>query len=345
VFAEETLMNDLPGLDVARLQSYLQRERPGLLGSKVSAELFDGGRSNLTYALTDGETEIVLRRPPLGHVLATAHDMGREYRMQRGLARSAVPVPRTVLMCDDPAIIGAPFYLMELVHGTVYRSSEDTSRLTADDRWALADQLVDVLVELHAVDPVSTGLADLGRPDGYLERQVRRWGKQLDQSRSRDLPGIDELRDRLGRQVPVSRRSGVLHGDFRLDNVIVGDDLRVRAVLDWEMATIGDPLADIGLLLVYWDGLTNVDNPITTGMGAGAGFPPGDHLAARYASRSGDDVSELDWYVALGYFKVAVILEGIHYRYVHGQTVGAGFDRVGGLVPLFIERGLALPLR
>ena len=338
-------MNDLPGLDVARLQSYLQRQRPGLLGSKVSAELFDGGRSNLTYALTDGETEIVLRRPPLGHVLATAHDMGREYRMQRGLARTAVPVPRTVLMCDDPAIIGAPFYLMELVHGTVYRSSEDTSRLAADDRWALADQLVDVLVELHAVDPVSTGLADLGRPDGYLERQVRRWGKQLDQSRSRDLPGIDELRDRLGRQVPVSRRSGVLHGDFRLDNVIVGDDLRVRAVLDWEMATIGDPLADIGLLLVYWDGLTNVDNPITTGMGAGAGFPPGDHLAARYASRSGDDVSELDWYVALGYFKVAVILEGIHYRYVHGQTVGAGFDRVGGLVPLFIERGLALPLR
>ena len=338
-------MNDLPGLDVARLQSYLQRQRPGLLGSKVSAELFDGGRSNLTYALTDGETEIVLRRPPLGHVLATAHDMGREYRMQRGLARTAVPVPRTVLMCDDPAIIGAPFYLMELVHGTVYRSSEDTSRLAADDRWALADQLVDVLVELHAVDPVSTGLADLGRPDGYLERQVRRWGKQLDQSRSRDLPGIDELRDRLGRQVPVSRRSGVLHGDFRLDNVIVGDDLRVRAVLDWEMATIGDPLADIGLLLVYWDGLTNVDNPITTGMGAGAGFPAGDHLAARYASRSGDDVSELDWYVALGYFKVAVILEGIHYRYVHGQTVGAGFDRVGGLVPLFIERGLALPLR
>ena len=338
-------MNDLPGLDVARLQSYLQRQRPGLLGSKVSAELFDGGRSNLTYALTDGETEIVLRRPPLGHVLATAHDMGREYRMQRGLARTAVPVARTVLMCDDPAIIGAPFYLMELVHGTVYRSSEDTSRLAADDRWALADQLVDVLVELHAVDPVSTGLADLGRPDGYLERQVGRWGKQLDQSRSRDLPGIDELRDRLGRQVPVSRRSGVLHGDFRLDNVIVGDDLRVRAVLDWEMATIGDPLADIGLLLVYWDGLTNVDNPITTGMGAGAGFPPGDHLAARYASRSGDDVSELDWYVALGYFKVAVILEGIHYRYVHGQTVGAGFDRVGGLVPLFIERGLALPLR
>jgi aminoglycoside phosphotransferase (APT) family kinase protein len=338
-------MDDLPGLDVARLQSYLQRERPGLLGSTISAELFDGGRSNLTYALTDGETEIVLRRPPLGHVLATAHDMGREYRMQRGLARTPVPVPRTVLLCDDPTIIGAPFYLMELVHGTVYRSGADTSRLTAENRWALADQLVDVLVELHALDPEATALTDLGRPDGYLERQVRRWGRQLDQSRSRDLAGIDELRGRLARHVPVSRRSGVVHGDYRLDNVIVDEDVRVRAVLDWEMATIGDPLADIGLLLVYWDGLTDVDNPITTGVGAGAGFPPGDHLAARYASRSGEDVSQLDWYVALGCFKVAVILEGIHYRYVHGQTVGTGFDRVGDLVPLFVERGLALPLR
>jgi aminoglycoside phosphotransferase (APT) family kinase protein len=338
-------MIDPPGLDVARLQSYLQRERPGLLGSTISAELFDGGRSNLTYALTDGETEMVLRRPPLGHVLATAHDMGREYRMQRGLARTRVPVPRTVLVCDDPAIIGAPFYLMEMVHGMVYRSAADTSRLAAAERWALADRLVDVLVELHALDPEATGLADLGRPDGYLARQVRRWSRQLDQSRSRDLPGIDELRDRLGHQVPVSRRSGVVHGDYRLDNVIVGEDGRVRAVLDWEMATIGDPLADIGLLLVYWDGLTDVDNPITTGMGARAGFPPGDHLAARYASRSGSDVSHLDWYVALGCFKVAVILEGIHYRYVHGQTVGTGFDRVGDLVPLFIERGLALPLR
>jgi aminoglycoside phosphotransferase (APT) family kinase protein len=234
---------------------------------------------------------------------------------------------------------------MELVHGTVYRSAEDTARLAAHHRTALADQLIDVLAELHAVDPVATGLADLGRPDGYLERQVRRWSKQLDQSRSRDLPGIDQLRDRLARQVPVSRRSGVVHGDYRLDNVIVGDDIRVRAVLDWEMATIGDPLADIGLLIVYWDGLTNIDNPITTGQGGAAGFPAGADLVARYASRSGADLSHLDWYVALGYFKVAVILEGIHFRYVHGQTVGAGFDRVGDLVPMFIEGGLALPLR
>jgi aminoglycoside phosphotransferase (APT) family kinase protein len=338
-------VTDPPGLDLKRLHAYLQREQPGLLGRTVSAARFDGGRSNLTYALTDGEAEVVLRRPPLGHVLATAHDMGREFRMQRGLAGSAVPVPRTLLLCDDPTIIGAPFYLMELVHGTVYRSGQDTAGLAAEHRTALADQLVDVLAELHAVDPVATGLADLGRPDGYLERQVRRWAKQLDQSRSRDLPGIDALRDRLASEVPVSRRSGVVHGDYRLDNVIVGDDLRVRAVLDWEMATIGDPLADIGLLLVYWDGLTNVDNPITTGMGAGAGFPAGEHLAARYASRSGADVSHLDWYVALGYFKVAVILEGIHFRYMHGQTVGAGFDRVGDLVPLFIEGGLAQRLR
>jgi aminoglycoside phosphotransferase (APT) family kinase protein len=345
VFGEEASVTDPPGLDVKRLQAYLEREHPGLLGGTVSASLFDGGRSNLTYALTDGEAEIVLRRPPLGHVLPTAHDMVREFRMQRGLAGSAVPVPRTLLLCDDPTIIGAPFYLMELVHGTVYRSGHDTAQLAAHHRANLADQLVDVLAELHAVDPMATGLADLGRPDGYLERQVRRWSRQLDQSRSRDLPGIDKLRDRLARQVPVSCRSGVVHGDYRLDNVIVGDDLRVRAVLDWEMATIGDPLADVGLLIVYWDGLTDVDNPITTGMGVAAGFPAGEYLAARYASRSGVDVSHLDWYIALGYFKVAVILEGIHFRYVHGQTVGAGFDRVGDLVPLFIEGGLAQRLR
>jgi aminoglycoside phosphotransferase (APT) family kinase protein len=337
-------VTDPPGLDVERLQAYLRRERPGLFSRAVTANLFDGGRSNLTYALTDGETELVLRRPPLGHVLATAHDMRREYRMQRGLADSPVPVPQPLLMCDDPAIIGAPFYLMELVRGTVYRSGEDTSRLTRPDRTALAEELVDVLVELHAVDPGATGLADLGRPAGYLERQVRRWGQQLDQSRSRDLPGIDVLRDRVARHVPASRRSSVVHGDYRLDNVVVADDLRVRAVLDWEMATIGDPLADIGMMLVYWDGLTDVDNPITTGMGAGAGFPPGEHLCARYASRGGDDLTSLEWYVALGYFKVAVILEGIHYRYVHGQTVGAGFDQVGRLVPLLIDGGLAQPL-
>jgi aminoglycoside phosphotransferase (APT) family kinase protein len=202
--------------------------------------------------------------------------------------------------------------------------------------------MLDTLAALHEVDPVKVGLGDLGRPDGFLARQVRRWAGQLDKSRSRELPGADELRDRLAGTVPPSQRASIVHGDFRLDNLIVEPEtMRIAAVLDWEMATLGDPLADLGLLLTYWTDLGRSDT-VADGLGPAAGFPPGEELVARYAERSTVDVSGLNWYIALGCYKLAVIAEGIHYRYTLGQTVGKGFDRMGEMVIPLIEHGLIL---
>ncbi|WP_263252009.1 phosphotransferase family protein [Saccharopolyspora rosea] len=332
----------LPGLDLGRLRAHLDAELPGLVGGPLRGELVQGGRSNLTYVVTDGAQRWVVRRPPLGHVLATAHDMGREHRVMSALAGTRVPVPRTLLLCRDEDVIGAPFYVMEHVPGTVYRSPELTARLAEAERHDLAHQLVDVLADLHGTDPESVGLGDFGRPEGFLERQIRRWSKQLAASRSRDIEGIDELAGRLAETIPGTPRAGIVHGDYRLDNVIVGEDLRIRAVLDWEMATLGDPLTDLGLLAVYWEGFGGVEhNPITKGVGPDYGFPTAKRLLDRYAARSGADLSDLDWYVAFGYFKIAVILEGIHYRFIHDQTVGAGFEHVGALVAPLVAQGLA----
>jgi len=327
-----------PGLDLAQLSGYLARE--GLTASPLTGQLITGGRSNLTYVISDGHQEWVLRRPPLGHVLATAHDMGREYRVITALADTAVPVPATVLLCQDPVVLGAPFYLMERVAGTVYRSAAQTETLPPAQRTRLARDLVDILAELHRIDPAAVGLADFGRPDGFLARQVRRWGKQLAGSRSRDLPGIDRLLEGLAGSVPASPAPAIVHGDYRLDNVLV-DDGRIAAVLDWEMSTVGDALTDLGLLVVYWDRLPDLEHSVVSGVGARHGFPEGATLTGWYAARTGADLSTLDWYVALASFKLAVILEGIHYRYSQGLTVGDGFEQVGTLVPPLVELGMA----
>lgn len=340
--AGTTPPDELPGLDLAGLRTYLDAEVPGLVNGPLHGHLVEGGRSNLTYIVGDGSRQLVVRRPPLGHVLATAHDMGREYRVMAALADSPVPVPDTHLLCDDDSVIGAPFYVMEYVPGTVYRSAEQTERLTTPQRSELAWRLMDVLADLHAVDPESVGLGEFGKPDGFLQRQVRRWSKQLEASRSREIPGIDDLAEHLGRTVPTTARSGIVHGDYRLDNVLVDDSNEIRAVLDWEMATLGDPLTDLGLLVVYWEGFDDIEqNPIAKGIGPAYGFPPARELLERYARRGGTDLSRLDWYVAFGYFKIAVILEGIHYRFTHNQTVGAGFEHVGALVPPLVAQGLA----
>ncbi|MGH3323303.1 MAG: phosphotransferase family protein, partial [Streptomyces sp.] len=297
------------------------------------------GRSNLTYRVTDGESRWVVRRPPLGHVLATAHDMAREYRVISALHDTDVPVPETVLLCEDVDVLGAPFYVMEQVAGTPYRTADELVPLGPDRTRALALALPDTLVALHSVDPDSVGLADFGRPEGFLERQLRRWGKQLEASRSRELAGIDELRETLGKQLPVSPPPTVVHGDFRLDNVLADADDRIAAVLDWEMSTLGDPLTDLGLLAMYSERLNIPDPPISTTAEA-PGHPTPQELIERYAAGSGRDVSRVNWYIAFAWFKLGVILEGIHYRYTLGQTVGPGFDRIGGLVPVFIDNGL-----
>jgi aminoglycoside phosphotransferase (APT) family kinase protein len=329
------------GLDVPALTQWLDTHHPGLRSGELTAELVAGGRSNLTYTLDDGTHRWVLRRPPLGHVLATAHDMGREFRVISALHGSAVPVPTPVLLCDADSPLRAPFYLMERVDGLVLRSSEQLHAVPADQRGSLAFRMLDTLAELHAVDPIAVGLGDFGRPEGFMARQVARWGKQLAASRSRDVKGIDELRDALATAVPAAQRATVVHGDFRLDNLLVRPGTwDVAAVLDWEMATLGDPLTDLGLLLVYWgsDSVTALGSVNDT-PAAVPGFPSGNELARQYAASTGLDLSALPWYTAFGYFKLAVILEGIHFRFTQGQTVGAGFDQIGAVVPGLVDAG------
>lgn len=325
---------DPPGVDLARLRAYLDRELPGTVTGPLTARLVEGGRSNLTYVLDDGTGRWVLRRPPLGHVLPTAHDMSREHRVISGLHGTAVPVPRARTLCTDEDVLGAPFYVMDFVPGSPLRTADQLRPRGPERTKAIADRLVETLVELHAVDPAAVGLGDFGRPEGFLERQLRRWSKQLAASRSRDVPGIDELHERLAARVPASPAPAVVHGDYRLDNVLVGEDDRINAVLDWEMSTLGDPLTDVALLLAYSQ-LHTLDLDTVSDVGRAPGHPSPDEIADTYARASGRDVSALGWYLGFALFKLAVILEGIYYRYRHGQTVGDGFDRIGaGVAPL-----------
>jgi aminoglycoside phosphotransferase (APT) family kinase protein len=335
---------DPPGLRRDALVAYLTEHRPDLLAGPLRATLVAGGRSNLTYVVQAGDAEFVLRRPPLGHVLATAHDMVREHTVISALRDTDVPVPETYLLCTDDSVLGAPFYLMEKVDGEVLRTRAQTDPLPEPVRREIAHAMIDTLAALHRVDPYAVGLGSFGKPEGFLARQVRRWAGQLEKSRSRDLPGADDLRDRLAATVPVSPAPAIVHGDFRLDNMLVDPAARrVNAVLDWEMATLGDPLTDLGLLVTYWDVLADIGegNPIATAIGPAAGFPSAADLLARYAKTSPVDLSELPWYTALACYKLAVVLEGIHYRYIHGQTVGAGFDQIGAIVAPLIETGRA----
>lgn len=329
-----------PGLDLGALTDFLAREAPGLLSAPLTARVVAGGKSNLTYAVGDGSRTVIVRRPPLGHVLATAHDMAREHRVITALHDTAVPVPETYAVCGADDVIGAPFYIMEHVAGTPYRFAAQLAPLGAERVRAISDRLVDTLVALHSVDPGSVGLSDFGRPDGFLERQVRRWKIQLDASRSRDLPGIDELHERLAASVPAQGDPTIVHGDFRLDNLLVSDDDQVTAVLDWEMATLGDPLTDVALLEAYQTLPLMMDSVAVSDVSRSPGFISGPELRRRYAEASGRDLSHLSFHLGLAYFKLAVILEGIHYRYTQGQTVGAGFAGIGEATVPLVTAGL-----
>ncbi|MEV7732957.1 phosphotransferase family protein [Streptomyces sp. NPDC088921] len=331
------------GVDVPALQRYFDHHVPDCTGP-LRIRLLQGGRSNLTYEVTDGTHRWVLRRPPLGVLTPTAHDMDREYRVVAALAGTGVPVARAVLSCRDPEVIGAPFCVVDFVEGTVLRDGDDAAVLPPDDARQAADALVDALVALHSVDASAVGLGDFGRPDGYLERQVRRWRGQWEKVATRSLPDVDELHGRLARAVPVSGAPAIVHGDYRLDNTILAPDGfgRIAAIVDWEMATLGDPLADLGMLLMYWDPTCEPVLGARHVPTANPGFPTGPELAARYAEKSGRDTDALPYYQALGCFKLAVIAEGIHARYLAGRTVGTGFERVGSAVPALLRSGLEL---
>jgi aminoglycoside phosphotransferase (APT) family kinase protein len=332
-----------PGIDVARFSAWLAQTHPELAtGDELTATRLAGGLSNLSYRIDGTTRPVVVRRPPLGHVLSTAHDMQREFTIISALDDSAVPVPRVIAYFDDSADgeagLGTPFYVMDFVSGPILSSPRDNAGHSPEALRATSLELARVLGELHRVDPAAVGLAAFGRPAGFVERQLRRWSTQYEASRSRELPALNALHDALGPAMPVTGRDSLLHGDFRLDNAIVApgaaDGARISAVLDWEMSTIGDSLLDLGTFSMYWD-----LREVTGGSGVGgsaidpaAGYPAFDELLDAYSSVVGVSVPDLRWYRAFAAYKLAVILEGIHKRFTGGQTVGTGFEQVGALV-------------
>ncbi len=344
-------MSEPAGLSLTKFESWLRQERPDLVGSEpVAAELLHGGLSNLTYRVDAGVTPFVLRRPPLGHVLTTAHDMAREFRVITALAGSPVPVPASILYRDDSdgdAGVGTPFYLMDFVDGRVLSSPSANEGFTADRLRRLSLDLVGTLAELHQIDPSTVALADFGRPDGFIERQLHRWGIQYEKSKSRELPELDLLEGALRGGVPQTTYSSLIHGDFRLDNAIVRVDEsgtpKIAAILDWEMATIGDSFTDLGLLGLYWDIRRVADGAAAvagSSVDPSAGYPSFPELVDEYAAVRGIKVPDLSWYIAFAAYKLAIILEGIHYRYQEGKTVGEGFGGIGALVSPLARAGL-----
>ena len=325
-------MSDLPGLRLKRVVDYLHTHLPGATDT-LRFELIAGGRSNITYRIWSGPRSWVLRRPPLAHVLATAHDMAREFRVLRAVAGSAVPVARPLLLCEDPAVNDAPFYVMEDRAGIVLADAiPDGFAATAADRGRIGDTLIDTMVALHAIDYAAVGLSDFGRPDGYLARQVQRWSMQWAGNKTSDVPEIDTLIRRLAAALPVSPPPTLVHGDFRLGNMALdpNDPGHVIAVYDWEMATLGDPLADLGYTLIYWaePGESDLSGGWMPSVTAVPGFARRAELIARYAAQSGRDVSAIDFYQVLALYKLAVISEGIYKRFSIGQQVGGAAVRV-----------------
>ncbi|WP_336793732.1 phosphotransferase family protein [Gordonia malaquae] len=330
---------DTPGLDLKVLGAWLPSHVDGA-GSDLSATLIAGGKSNLTYRISDGESTWILRRPPVGRLLATAHDMGREHRMMSALAPTSVPVPHMHAFCDDVDVLGAPFYVMSDVNGVPYRSQHELRALGEARTKAISERLVDTLVDLHHVDPAEVGLADAGRPEGFLGRQVERWRKQFAAAHTRDLPTMEALYAQLVERVPADGAPGIVHGDYRLDNVLVDPDDRPAAVIDWELATIGDSLTDLALMLVYGRFAAITEGAVSD-VNQAPGYLTEDEVIARYAAASHRDLGDFGFYLALACFKLAGIVEGIYYRFGQGQTVGEGFADVGaGVFPL-LDAGLA----
>ncbi len=325
----------MDGIDEAGVTAWL-RERTEL-AAPLRFELIEGGRSNLTYRVTDPEgRRVILRRPPLHGVIESAHDMGREHRIISALAGSSVPVPACVGLEEDTSVTGAPFYVMRFVEGEVVRDAQAAEVLLRPaTRRAASEDLVDVLVQLHEVDVDAVGLGELSRREGYLERQLRRWHGQLAKTRTRELPLLDEVHERLVADVPEQGPASLVHGDYRLDNVMLDPETgAVRAVLDWELTTLGDPLADVGLLLVYWTEADDEVQVLPTSPTRVEGFAPRDELVERYAAASGRDLDGIDYYRAFGFWKLACILEGVYSRYASGAygETDDSFEAYGQLV-------------
>lgn len=308
--------SSIEGIDEAGVASWFAAQIAGAV-SPFRYELIAGGHSNLTFRVQDDNGNVyVLRRPPLGQVLATAHDMEREHRVVSAVGQTAVPVPATLGVCEDVEVNGAPFYVMAYVEGAVLHSDIEAALITPKDRMNLSREVVEVLAELHSVEPDEIGLGDLAKREEYLSRQLRRWSRQWEQSKTRELDTMEEVQRLLEQHMPTQIGSTIVHGDYRLGNMLV-DSGSIRAVLDWELCTLGDPLADVGYLLNNW-----VD-PDETPAGSSAptlagGFASRDQLLEWYESASGRDVSQVGYYRAFSYWRLAAIVEGVLNRYLQG---------------------------
>jgi aminoglycoside phosphotransferase (APT) family kinase protein len=317
-------VSPVQGIDIEPVSAWLASNIPGAL-APFTFELIAGGRSNLTFRVTGADgTRYVLRRPPLGHVLATAHDMAREFRIIAAVGTTSVPVPPALGLCTDTDVNGAPFYVMGFVDGVVLDSPDRAASMTPELKLSASHHLIDVLADLHAVDVDAVGLGDLAKREGYVERQVKRWSTQWENSKTRELPAIDEVARRLRDRIPVQQGVSIAHGDYRFGNCLTDvHQGRIAAVLDWELCTLGDPLADVGYVGVYWyDG--DAANLRANDPTSGGGFPPYSELVERYATRTGRDVSDIDYYVAFGCWRLAVISEGVYARYLHGAMGAQG---------------------
>ena len=338
------------GLDVEGLAGWLAAERPDLAGGALTAVPLAGGRSNLTFRIDGARIPLVLRRPPLGRVPSTAHDMRREHTVVAALHGSAVSVPPAIALVDDTAagrVTGTPFFLMGLVPGRVLDDRAKNAVFTPAGLHALGIDLAETLARLHALDVARIGLGSFGRPAGYLVRQLSTWRRQYDAARSRALPALDALQEGLVAGVPVAGRTGLVHGDYRLDNLLVtgeGDSPEITAVLDWELAALGDPLVDLGLLGLYWevDALPPAAATLSrSAVDVPAGYPGFAELVDAYAAASGLRVPDLAWYRAFAAYKLAVIIEQLHHRDVTGGAAGTELAGIGALVEPIAEAGLA----
>ncbi|MFE3546727.1 phosphotransferase family protein [Nocardia sp. NPDC059177] len=330
----------LPGMDVAALEKFLRDHGVEVRG-ELRVELISGGRSNLTFAAADEVSRWVVRRPPVAGLTPSAHDMAREFTVTSALQDSAVPVAKTVAFDAEGSALGAPMTVVEFVEGTVVRDQDDLAALTDDQVHAATGELVRVLADLHAVDPAAVGLGEFGRPAGFVARQVKLWASQWDRVKTRELPDVATLHAALAEAVPQHSGASIVHGDFRIDNTILDatDPGQVRAVVDWELSTLGDPLTDAALMCVYRSPVFDLV------LGSRAAWtsdrlPGPDDLAQAYATAAGRDLGDWGFYLALANFKLGVIGEGITHRARQGSDAGSAAERAAEATPEFMAAGL-----
>jgi len=320
-------------VDIDRLAAYLPDALPGHPRGAVRVQQFPSGYSNLTYLVHVGEAALILRRPPVGVEIATAHDMGREYRILSHLHPVYDKAPKPLALCEDPAVLGAPFYVMERVEGVILRKGIPEEMVPSPELTArIAGELVRTLAELHAVDFDSAGLGDLGRPAGYAHRQIEGWTKRYRRSETDEVPEADKVAAWLRHAIPDERDAALIHNDFKHDNVVLDpvDWSRVIAVLDWEMATLGDPLMDLGTSLAYWIQPSDPPEVLEARLSPTTwpGTPSRSEIVEAYARASGRDVPDVVFYYAYGLFKVAVIVQQLYARYVSGKTADPRYARL-----------------